>query len=290
MMNGTPDYTEEDVGNIVSLEHINLQVTDQRTATLFYVVGLGLTRDPYLTVGLENMWINVGEQQFHLPTRGAQVIPGHIGVVVPDLNLLQGRLKAVEERLAGTRFAWSVEDDHVAVTCPWGNRFQCYTPAPKFGDMALGMPYVEFHVKPAAAGGIARFYSEVMRAPSVLDTNSRVPVARVGIGRNQWLLFRETDDEIPPYDGHHIAVYVANFSGPYGFLRRSDLIMEEVRNHQFRFKDVVNLESGEKLFEVEHEVRSLRHPLYHRLLVNRDPTQSQRNYTRGRDSLIPFGA
>ena len=57
-------HIEEDVGNIISLEHINVQVPDQALATLFYVVGLGLTRDPYLTVGLNNMWINVGEQQF----------------------------------------------------------------------------------------------------------------------------------------------------------------------------------------------------------------------------------
>ena len=155
--------------------------------------------------------------------------------------------------------------------------------------MGLGIPYVEFLVKAGAAAGIARFYKEVMEAPSVVHSEMGVSVARIEIGRNQRLLFRETDEKIPPYDGHHIAVYVANFSGPYGSLKRRNLIMEEVRNHQFRFKDVVNLESGEKLFEVEHEVRSLRHPLYHRLLVNRDPTQSQRNYTRGRDSLIPFG-
>lgn len=82
-MESTRDYAEEDVGNIVSMEHINLQIADQGMATLFYVVGLGFTRDPYMTVGLENMWINVGEQQFHLPTRDAQVIPGHIGVLGP---------------------------------------------------------------------------------------------------------------------------------------------------------------------------------------------------------------
>ena len=47
------DYTEEDVGNIISLEHVNLQVPDQATATLFYIVGLGLTRDPYCR---KNVW------------------------------------------------------------------------------------------------------------------------------------------------------------------------------------------------------------------------------------------
>lgn len=64
-MNSTRDCTNEDVGNILLMEHVNVQVPDQGMAMLFYVVGLGFTRDPYLTVGLENMWINVGEQQFH---------------------------------------------------------------------------------------------------------------------------------------------------------------------------------------------------------------------------------
>ena len=287
-MNATPDYAEEDVGNIVLLEHVNLQIPDQPMAILFYVVGLGLTRDPYLQVGLQNMWANVGEQQFHLPARQrAQIIPGHIGLVISNLDLLQSRLKGIEEQLKGTRFSWCVEPDYVAVTCPWGNRFRCYDPDPRFGDMLLGIPYVEFHVKPGTAGGIARFYDEVMRTPSTVNSDNGVAVTRVGIGRNQWLLFRETDEKIPPYDGHHIAVYLANFSGPYGFLKHRNLIMEDVRNHQFRFKDIVDPESGEKLFEIEHEVRSLRHPMFQRQFINRNPEQVQRNYQRGRDGLIP---
>jgi catechol 2,3-dioxygenase-like lactoylglutathione lyase family enzyme len=288
-MSAKPEYTDEDVGNIVLLEHVNLRIPDQAMATLFYVVALGFTRDPYLTVGLENMWINVGEQQFHLPTGTGQVIPGHIGVVVPDIESLNERLKASQEQLKDTQFAWSVKDDYVALTCPWGNHFRCYHPGSTFNDMALGIPYVEFLVRPGAAKGIARFYEEVMRAPSVVGSESGIPVAGVGIGRNQWLFFRETSQEIPPYDGHHIAVYVANFSGPYRFLKKRNLIMEDVRNHQFRFKDVVDPENGEKLFEVEHEVRSLRHPMYHRSFVNRNPEQTQRNYKRGRDNSIPFG-
>lgn len=258
-------HSEEDVGSIVLLEHVNVQIPDQALATLFYVVGLGFTRDPYLNVGLQNMWVNVGEQQFHLPTGAA------------------------EERLSETKFSWSQEKDHVALTCPWGNRFRCYEPHERFGDMALGVPYVEFHAKPGAAKGIASFYQKVMAAPSIVASENGTKTARVAIGRNQWLLFRETDEKIPPYDGHHIAVYVANFSGPYGFLQQRHLIMEDVRNHQFRFKDIVDPENGEKLFEIEHEVRSLRHPMFHRPFINRNPAQVQHNYKRGRDGLIPFG-
>lgn len=288
-MNAAPDYTEEDVGNIVLLEHVNLQHPNQPMAILFYVVGLGLTRDPYISVGLQNMWANIGEQQFHLPTRAAQVIPGHIGLVIPDLESLKSRLKGIEEHLKGSCFSWSAEADHVAVTCPWGNRFRCYAPG-KFGDMLLGIPYVEFDVRQRAAAGIARFYQQVMRAPAAVGSDNGAQLARVAIGRGQWLCFKETEREIPPYDGHHIAVYIANFSGPYGFLKERNLLMEDVRNHQFRFKEIVDPQSGKKLFEVEHEVRSLRHPMYQRHFVNRNPEQIQRNYKRGRDALIPFGS
>ncbi len=63
------DRTAEDLGNIVELGHVNVRVPDQSKAIAFYLMGLGLTRDPYLMAGLENMWVNVGRGQFHLPAR-----------------------------------------------------------------------------------------------------------------------------------------------------------------------------------------------------------------------------
>ncbi len=157
--NGAVDVLAgEDVGNIVALEHVNATIPDQATATLFYILGLGFTRDPYINVGLNNMWVNVGAQQFHLPTRGPQVIPGHVGIVVPDLEALVGRLRSVQGPLAQTRFAYSVQDGYIAATCPWGNQFRCYAPHPRFGDLRLGIPYVEFLTPPGSAAGIARFY------------------------------------------------------------------------------------------------------------------------------------
>ncbi|MDO8431197.1 MAG: hypothetical protein Q7S58_02175 [Candidatus Binatus sp.] len=40
------DRAAEDLGNIVALEHVNVTVPDQEKAALFYINGLGLTRDP----------------------------------------------------------------------------------------------------------------------------------------------------------------------------------------------------------------------------------------------------
>ena len=165
-MEKTYDRTIQDIGNILGMEHLNVCVPNQELAQTFYVAGLGFTRDPYMMVGPENMWVNVGQQQFHLPTREPQVFPGYIGVVVPDLEALKTRLVAIRERLAGTKFTCAQhEDGYVTATCPWGNKFRCHAPGPEFGDMTLGVPYVEFPVKPGTAAGIGQFYKEVFSAP-----------------------------------------------------------------------------------------------------------------------------
>lgn len=277
------DRTTQDVGNILALEHVNVTVPDQTLAVLFYVSGLGFTRDPYMMIGPENMWANVGQQQFHLPTRDPQVVRGHVGVVIPDLEALQKRLKKIQDKLSGTAFTWSVADGHVTVTCPWGNHLRCYAPGPQFGDMTLGIPYVEFLVKPGTAAGIGQFYRQIMLTPVTYDR--RGAVTRVHVGRSQTLIFRETTAPLPAYDGHHIAVYLANFSGPYTLLKRRDLITEESSDYQYRFQDIVDPETGETLHVIEHEVRSLYHPMYERELVNRNPAQNIRAYVRGNDAF-----
>ena len=279
------DRRSQDVGNLLVLEHVNVTVPDQGVAATFYVSGLGLTRDPYMMVGSGNMWVNVGRQQFHLPAGDPQVFRGHIGVVVPDLDALQTRLARVEKRLAGTAFRWSVTKRHVAVTCPWGNRLRCHAPGPRFGDMPLGLPYVEIPVEPGAAEGICRFYRDVMQTPAAVKRDRGASVAHVRVGRCQTLHFRETAQPIPAYDGHHVAVYVANFSGPHGFLERHGLITQESDEHQYRFQAIVDPDTGTVLCEIEHEVRSLFHPMYERALVNRNAAQSIFAYTRGRDAF-----
>src|SRR5215510_7396701 len=132
------DRAHEDVGNIVHLEHVNVQVPDQTTATAFYVQGMGFTRDPYIMTGVENMWINIGQTQFHLPTNQAQKVRGCVEIVVPDLDALAARLAAVKGHLSGTQFGFSVENDVVSVTCPWGNRYRCHAPG-AFGTLGIGI-------------------------------------------------------------------------------------------------------------------------------------------------------
>ncbi|MCB1741237.1 MAG: hypothetical protein KDK91_12755, partial [Gammaproteobacteria bacterium] len=183
----------QDVGNIIALEHVNFQIDRQDWATLFYVTGLGLTRDPYLMVGLENMWINVGAQQFHLPTRTPQqVLRGRVGLVLPDLDALAARLDEIAPQLSDTRFTFTRNGDRVDVTCPWGNHIRCHAPSDEPRAIRLGMPYVEFDVPVGSAAGIARFYSRVMGAPGEVENDAGSAVASITVGDGQRLRFRET--------------------------------------------------------------------------------------------------
>ena len=264
-----PTALAEDVGNIVSMEHVNVTIPDQQLATLFYIVGLGFTRDPHMNVGLSNIWVNIGDNQFHLPTGKAQVLRGHTGLVVRDLAALKDRLKGIEEQLKGTKFSWSDQGERVDATCPWGNAYRVYGPG-KFGNMRLGIPYVQFTVPAGAAEPIVRFYERVFDAPGKVENGDGGPAAVIEVGATQTLVFQESNT-VPDYDGHHLAIYVANFSGPFTYLEERKLISEGIRNHQFRFQDIVDPDSGKVVFTIEHEVRSTRHPLFKRNLVNREP-------------------
>jgi hypothetical protein len=273
------------LGNIVHLEHVNVRVPDQSLATVFYVSGLGLTRDPFLMTGTDNMWINVGRSQFHMPTGKPQVLRGHVGLVIPNRAALLRRLAKVSDALAGTRFSFREHDGFVEAVSPWGNRLRCYEPADRFGPVRLGMPYVEFTVPRGAAAPIARFYRDALQAPAdvIEDTGGRA--ARATVGRDQHLVFRESDGDLPDYDGHHIQVYIADYAGTRDRLEKLGLVTEISNEHQFRFTDIVNLETKQPLFVIEHEIRSTQNPLYARPLVNRNPDQTNMAYLPGADAL-----
>lgn len=277
----------EDTGNVVGLEHVNIRVPDQRLATLFYITGLGLTRDPYLVTGVVNMWVNIGRSQFHLPTGEAQVLRGRVGLVLPDLDAALERLEQVRKPLDGTKFDLKRRNNghgSADVICPWGNRIRLHRPASQFGPMALGMPYVEFTVPAGSADGIARFYSQVLGAPTMVKKTGASKAAHVTVGQGQSLIYRETKGAIPDYDGHHIQVYVANFSGPHAALKKQKLVSEESDQYQYRFKDIFDPKTGKVLYRLEHEVRSMTHPLYARPLVNRNPAQTNQAYAPGHEA------
>ncbi|MGF6408663.1 hypothetical protein [Paraburkholderia sp. MM5482-R1] len=179
------------------LEHVNLTIPDQRLATAFYVSGLGLTRDPCLMTGVTNMWINIGRSQIHLPHGDAQRLRGHVALVVGKRQSLTARLRAVRPLLDGTAFGWTERAGRVALTCPWGNRYDCLDPdayqadAPWSG-IDLGIAYVQLDVPVGCAGSIAAFYRDVFNASVEIRDCNGSQQALIAVGTYQRLVCAET--------------------------------------------------------------------------------------------------
>ena len=87
--------------------------------------------------------------------------------------------------------------------------------------------------------------------------------ARVQAGDKQYLVFpRDRRAGSSPTTSHHVQIYIADFSGPYRRLGELGLDLRWKRPWEYRFKDIVDLDTREVLFTVEHEVRSQTHPMY----------------------------
>ena len=287
-MDTTYNRNEQSLGNILHMEHVNLMIPEQASALLFYITGLRSTRDPYLMTGLDNMWVNMGRSQIHLPRRdpSPQVLRGTIGLVVPNLNEVELSLTSIKEQLNGTKFSFERKNKCIEATCPWGNKIKLHEPSPEFGSMHIGMPYVELSAPIGSAEKIANFYREIMAATTIVGMRNGSHCASITTGISQFIHFIETDKLQPDYDGHHVAIYIADFAGPYKKLIEYNLISRESDDYEWRFIDIIDLETKAVIFKIEHEVRSATHPLYARPLINRNPAQSNRGYRRGQDGFL----
>src|SRR5919112_2045884 len=177
------DRDAETLGNITMLEHINVEIPNQALASNFYLVGCGFTRDPYLFPGTNNMWVNIGKSQCHLPTGDALVFRGHVGIVTPSREQLLDRFAGVQKDLVDSKFKFKEHNDYVEATCPWGNKLHIHEPDEKrFGKINLGIPYVEFTVPAGTAAGIARFYEEILGAHTQVRGNGGGKAAHIAVG------------------------------------------------------------------------------------------------------------
>jgi hypothetical protein len=154
-----------------------------------------------------------------------------------------------------------------------------------------GIDYIEFKCPMGAAEKIALFYNGVFDATTFCveatnndDDSDKTMVAIIAIGKidengraDQTLLFRETNKAIPPYDGHHIAIYIgtsdADFAQAFGNAQWANIVWTNPRFadqavtvndavqkwKQFRFKNIVDLNTGATIMELEHEIRSTQH-------------------------------
>jgi len=265
------DGTSPELGSIVLLEHVNLRVPDHRLATVYFVEGLGLTRDPFRMVGTRNMWVNVGQQQFHLPIGEPSPLPGEVGVVVPDLEAVESQLDQASRALKDTAFSVQRVGDALSTTTPWGHRIRVHAQGTVPGRLPQALTYVEFWVAPGTAAGIGAFYREVLQCPVTEVPIDGDRAARVTVGPHQTLRFRERPGAGIVPNQNHVAVYLTGYRGIYAALGARGLIMEEDAGEQFRFADMVDPTSGARVYTFEHEMRSLYHPDYRRPLINRVP-------------------
>lgn len=258
----------------------------------------------------KTLWANCGASQFHLPFGSqAQRISGCIGLQFDSLEGLQTRVTQYRDAIQGVvEEKDQYGNEQLRFVDKYNNVFLCRASAPtntlqqpiiassdidtwgtiaqQFGrtrSNCRGIDFVEFHCPPNTAASIAQFYQIVLNAPTsvVTDPRDASVVAIVGCGTIdansgralQSLLFRETlSDNIPPYDGHHIAIYVNDFEQAFDNCLQADVVWVNPRfsdkavdwssalqYQQFRFKDIVDLETGETIMELEHEMRSLEH-------------------------------
>jgi len=294
-----------DVSGINWLEHINLVVGSKPLAEKFYVDFLGLTKD-----ATQNFHVNLGQQQFHLDANGpAHRIFGSIGLALPDLDALRGRVQDATETFRHTRFDVMDEAGCVTVICPWGNVFHLYdvrddyleeneslqklVASHQYGGvygeqrMAVrgnpGIRYVEFKCPIGTSGAVAQFYREIFGC----SVSSGDGSACICVGPGVHLVFSEDDllSDVQRMEGVHVCVYANDFQGIYSRLKARNLVWtnprfihidscdtleEATASRTLRCKDIVDLSTGKKILELEHETRPLRHGQYFKV-INYDP-------------------
>ena len=262
---------------IATMEHVNVTVPDQALGALFYVSAMGFTRDPYLDFDDWNMWINVGREQFHTPKAEAQVFRGEIGIRVPSLDDLERRLDRLQSRFEGTEFSFARTGETLFVICPWGNRLSCRNASTDEYPMAievLTLPVPSESIEVIASVYESLIGTEVQRHAAGVD---------VPTGPSQWLKYVASNEPLSRYDGHHIAIYINNYSEARQRVIEAGMLSAEREPHEFRFLEF--RASDQVVWELEHEVRSTDHPMFGRELVNRNPANTLFNYQAGHESL-----
>ena len=277
---GIDRRTDPEVGGIVHLEHFNFEVPDHDLATVFFMGGLGLTRDPYKRTDHLNMGVNIGLQQFHLPRRGNAPPPfdGEVGLIIPDLDAIKTRLERIAwaGHFDGTPYAYEGLGDTALVTSPFGVRLRLHSPGVLPFTGPLGLAYIDIPAPPGTAGGIAAFYRELLAAPAEVTAIQGEAAAVVTFGPHQTLNFRER--QLDDYDlfSHHVCLYVTGFNAVRREMEKRNLTGGSGdRDDAFFFTAIADPGSNEVLLGLNHETRSLHHPDFMRPLVNRWPLESE---------------
>ena len=274
----TPEHSPE-VGRILHLEHFNFEVPDQDMATVFFMKGLGLTRDPYRRTDETNMGVNIGRQQLHLPVRGEGTphFDGVVGLVVPDLDQVEARLKVLQSHGAftDTPFALVREESAALITSPYGIRIRLHNAGSIPSLLPLGLAYVDYDTPEGSAEGIAAFYSEILGSPAHVVSYLGARTAEITMGPHQTVRFIERGPGPFDHTRVHIAVYVSHYHKTRKALAAMGIEVGEERNGTFFWNRILDPGTGKIILAVGHETRSVYHPDFMRPLINRWPMETE---------------
>lgn len=154
-----------------------------------------------------------------------------------------------------------------------------------------GIRYVEIACAVGTIDAIAEFYETLLGChvtrrttteddPDNNDANE-LQVAIVSVGPGVHMVFVEqkhlTRECMKLMEGVHICIYIPNFQRSYNTLQERSLIWtnprfthldscetwsEAAASRTLRFKDIVDVRTGEKILELEHETRPMLHGQY----------------------------
>ena len=141
-----------------------------------------------------------------------------------------------------------------------------------------GIRYIEITCRPGSTAAICDFYREMIGC-SVSKPQNGQAVVCVGPGVHLAYVEDESlqESDSKAMEGVHICVYAQGFKGLYDRLKSKNLIWtnprfthldscdtweEALASRTLRFKDILDLSTGEKVMELEHETRPLRHGQY----------------------------
>jgi hypothetical protein len=269
------EYLPE-IGGILGLEHFNFEGASHDLATIFFMNGLGFTRDPYRRTDETNMGVNIGMQQFHLPQRGNPTPPffGEIGLVVPDLPVIKARLDrlAANGQFEGTPYELNVIDESTLhVMSPFGVGLKLHAAGSLDFLRPLGIAYIDIPIKPGKAAALETFYRELVQTPTQLVDIEGEATLVVTYGPYQFIRFREREIENYHLYSFHVAYFVTNYNAYRERVIEQGALQGEGAGQVFFFEDLFDPESGEVIVKFGQEVRSIYHPDFMRPLVNRWP-------------------
>lgn len=186
---------------------------------------------------------------------------------------------------------YSVQDDCLQPTAQSARKMEnLHAEGGSYGSQRMavrgnpGIRYIEITCPPKQSSAVARFYREMLGCTVFEfsgDEDSEATAATVCVGPGVHLVFVESIKSSPEdtkkMEGVHVCFYVNDFKVLYKKLEARRLIWSNPRFlhldscdtwndakscRTLRFKDVIDLSTGEKILELEHETRPLRHGQY----------------------------